>query len=58
MNRYEIKFDISDYKPEEIIKSYNLFQLHPKRKINEAIERIVNKEGLSMYTALNLFGGR
>ena len=34
MNRYEIKFDISDYKPEEIIRSYNLFQLHPKRKIN------------------------
>ena len=37
MNRYEIKFDISDYKPEEIIKSYNLLQLYPKRKREQKI---------------------
>ena len=42
MNRYEIKFDISDYKPEEIIRSYNLFQLHPKRKIKSIYFDTIN----------------
>ena len=33
MRRYEIKFDISEYKLIDIVKDYKLKELHPKRKI-------------------------
>ena len=42
MNRYEIKFDISGHRSEEIIKSYNLLQLYPKRKIKSIYFDTIN----------------
>ena len=33
MKRYEIKFDISEYKIFKIVKDYKLKKLHPQRTV-------------------------
>ena len=42
MNRYEIKFDISDYNLFDLIKDYKLQKLHPKRIIKSIYFDTIN----------------
>jgi len=42
MNRYEIKFDISEYKIFKIIKEYQLKELHPERIIKSIYFDTIN----------------
>jgi len=42
MNRYEIKFDISEYKQHEIIKDYKLVKLYPQRIIDSIYFDTIN----------------